>query len=238
MEIVPWLMLSSAFRVFSVQGGLVSLAASTCSDLALFIAFILGARRMIELADGITALGQLTFAQQLKLAHRVLFPVLGLMIVCSVVVQSLGWRWVGLRMMLGFDGIAYDQVPFHGSLWSAILAAITLLLLIQVEMTGSTNIFTTLKELYRRLWFMGPAIVAVFIGDIVLTFMQGAVRQIVFAFWQSAWAPSLVRVLVFFTFVFTFASIRLWMTLAILVFGLRASYRRGGPAPTPNLPQT
>lgn len=63
-EAVPWLMLAAAMRVLMVKGGLVWLFASVCSDIAIFLAFMLAARRMIELSDGKTALGRLSFAQQ------------------------------------------------------------------------------------------------------------------------------------------------------------------------------
>jgi hypothetical protein len=226
MELVPWMMLSAACRVFSVQGGAIALAATGASDLFLFIAFLLGARRMIELTGGVTTLAALSLRQQIRLAHKVLLPVAGLVIAGAVLVYGLGWRWTGAHMMLGFDGIAYDQAV-DGFLWSAFLAALTLLLVLRVEMSGDANLFAVLTELWRRARHMAPAIVAVAAADFILSLMQGGVRQIVYAFWTSDVGPALVRALTFFAFVFLFASARLWVTLAILVFALRASYRDG-----------
>ena len=77
---------------------------------------------------------------------------------------------------------------------------------------------------------MVPAIITVSFVDIGLSVIQGIVRTVVYAFWHGSTAPSFIRALVFFFFVFAFASIRLWTTLAILVFALRESYRRDARA--------
>ncbi len=74
---------------------------------------------------------------------------------------------------------------------------------------------------------MVPAIVAVTAADIGLSAIQGVVRSAVYVFWHSTAAPQLGRTLVYFIFIFGFAAVRLWVTLAILTFGLRESYRRG-----------
>jgi hypothetical protein len=51
------------------------------------------------------------------------------------------------------------------------------------------------------------------------------VRWLVALFFRTN-APVQLKNLVYFLFVFGFASLRLWVTLAILVFALRESYRR------------
>jgi hypothetical protein len=225
-EIVPWMMLSAAMRVFSVHGGLTTLIAIGLSDICLFIAFLLGAHRMIHLADGSTGIGRLTLRQQLTMAHKVLLPVAGLIVATSVTMSLLGWRWIGHHMLLGFDGIAYDQRTIVGFVWSAFLAALTLLMVLRVETAGNANLFAVLRELAQRARHMVPAIAAIAAADVALNIVQGMVRHVVYAFWVSNAAPSLVRALAFFAFVFLFASLRLWITLAILVFALRGSYLR------------
>jgi hypothetical protein len=223
-------MLSAAIRVFTVHGGFVNLAATSASDLSLFIAFVLGARRMIELADGTTALGRLSLGQQFTLAHVVLLPLAGLIVAACVLVYALGAHWIGLHMLLGFDGIAYDQITLDGFIWSAFLAAVTLLLVLRVETAGDANLFAVLRELWQRARHLAPAIAAAAAADFALSIVQGLVRHVVYAFWISAAAPSLIRALAFYCFVFVFASVRLWITLAIMVYALRASYRRGQAA--------
>lgn len=231
MEIVPWMMLSAAMRVLVVQGGVTALVAMQVSELSLFIAFLLAARRMIELAQGVTTLGQLSFAQQFRMARKILFSVLLVMAAGFAVVYALGWPWVAVHMLMGFDGIAFDQQTLDGFLWSAFLAAITLLLVLRYERAGDASLMAAFGELWRRALYLVPAILAVCVVDIALSIAQGAARGIVYEFWRHGAAPSFVRAMAFYTFVFTFASIRLWITLAILIFALRESYRRGLGAP-------
>lgn len=237
MEIVPWMMLSAAIRVLSVQGGLIALVAMQLSDLCLFIAFLLAARRMIESAGGVTTLGHLGFRQQIAMGRKILWRVIGVMIGGAVLVSACGFKGIGGRMLLGFDGIAYDQQTIDGFLWSAFLAALTLLLVLRFEKSGDARLVPVFKELWSRAYYLVPAILLVALIDIGLSILQGAARGVVFAFWTSDLAPSLVRALTFYAFVFAFAAVRLWITLAILVYALRASYR-GPVTPMPGAAQT
>lgn len=227
LEAVPWLMLATALRVVGARGGVSGQLADICAEVSVFLAFLLAARRMIEFADGQTGLGRLDFAEQLGLAFKVLIPILLLMVVVCAVVASTGAVWTGLNLLLGFDGIAFDQYTPLGMAWSAFLAALTLLMVLEAEQSGEANLFARLKELAQRAACMGPAIVAVAVTHILLSNVQGAVRFVLAVFWHTSGAPQTVKNLLFFFFVFGFASLRLWVTLAILVFGLRESYRRG-----------
>jgi hypothetical protein len=230
MEILPWMMLSAAVRVLSVQGGLTTLLAMQISDLCLFIAFLLAARRMIESTGGVTRLGHLSFGQQVTMGRTILLRVVGVMIAGVVIVSTLGFQQSGARMLLGFDGIAYDQQTIDGFLWSAFLAALTLLLVLRFDKAGDASLVAVFKELWSRAFYLVPAILLVTLIDIVLSILQGAARGVVFAFWKSDIAPSLVRALTFYAFVFSFAAVRLWITLAVLIYALRESYRRATPA--------
>lgn len=238
MEIVPWMMLSAAVRVLSVQGGLVALLAMQVSDLALFIAFLLAARRMIESTGGVTTLGYLSFGQQIRMGRMILWRIVGVMFAGTLIVSACGFQPSGARMMLGFDGIAYDQQTIDGILWSAFLAALTLLLVLRFEKAGDASLMEALKELWMRAFYVVPAILVVALVDIGLTILQGAARGVVHAFFVSDLAPSLVRALAFYAFVFTFAALRLWITLAILIYALRESYRRSPAAPASGTAQT
>lgn len=232
------MMLSAAVRVMVVHGGLTALVVMQLSDLALFIAFLLAARRMIEFTGGVTTLGQLSLRQNVVLGRMILARVVTVMVAGAGVVYALGARWIGLHMLLGFDGIAYDMQTPDGFLWSAFLAAFTLLMVLQVERTGHARIADVFRELWARIWFLAPAIALVFIAAIGLSIAQGAARGVVFQFWTSQAAPSFVRAMAFYTFVFAFASLRLWVTLAILVLALRESYRRGTASPGSSLTPT
>jgi hypothetical protein len=238
MELVPWMMLSAAVRVLSVQGGLVGFVAVQISDLCLFIAFLLAARRMIESTGGVTTLGHLSLGQQVAMGRKILLRVVGVMIVGAVIVSACGIQPSGARMLLGFDGIAYDQQTIDGFLWSAFLAALTLLLVLRYEKSGDADLVAAFRQLWARAYYLVPAILLVALIDVGLSILQGAARGVVFAFWTSDLAPSLVRALTFYAFVFSFAALRLWITLAVLVYALRESYRRGPAAPASGATQT
>ncbi len=233
LEAVPWLMLATALRFVGARGGVSGQLANICAEVSVFLAFLLAARRMIEFTDGSTGLGRLDFAEQLGLAFTVLIPILLLMIVVCVAVVMTGAVWTGLNLLLGFDGIAFDQYTPLGMAWSAFLAALTLLMVLEAEQSGEVNLFARLKELGQRGACMLPAIAAVAIAHIMLSNVQGAVRSLVAVFWHTSAAPQNVKNLVYFFFVFGFASVRLWVTLAILVFALRESYRRSQALPAP-----
>ncbi len=227
LEAVPWLMLATAMRMVGWRGGVAGQLAAICADLSVFLAFLLAARRMIEFADGKTGLGRLDFAAQLGLAFTVLVPILLLMLVASIVVAATGAVWTGLNLLLGFDCIAFDQYTPFGMTWSAFLAALTLLMVLEAERSGKVSLFARLKELGLRVLCMGPAIVAVATFHVLLSGVQGGVRLALVGFWHTSAAPLVLKNLLYFFFVFGFASLRLWVTLAILVFALRESYRRG-----------
>jgi hypothetical protein len=102
-----------------------------------------------------------------------------------------------------------------------------LLMILRAERNPNANPLVALKELWQRSPCMAPAIGVVAGAHVGLSVVQGMVRVVVYAFWHVSGPPQLIRTMVFVLFVFGFASIRLWLTLAILTFGLRESYRRG-----------
>ncbi len=159
MEAVPWLMFASAMRIIAVVvGGLPGLAASVFSDIAIFLAFLLAARRMIELTDGETGLGRLSFKDQLIMARSVLAPIVVLVLVVGIAVAATGQVRTAQLLMLGVDGIAFDQMSFIGMAWSAFLAALMLLMILRAERNPNANPLVALKELWQRSPCMAPAI--------------------------------------------------------------------------------
>jgi hypothetical protein len=61
-----------------------------------------------------------------------------------------------------------------------------------------------------------------------LSFGQGLVRSLIWNFWQTSEASQFVKNLIYFVFIFSFAMLRLWMSLAILTYGLKQSYFKRG----------
>ncbi|MEJ2626269.1 MAG: hypothetical protein P8Z80_17630 [Pseudolabrys sp.] len=238
LEAVPWLMLATALRFIQARlgplGGPLAIAAW---HVAIFLAFLLAARRMIELTDGHTELGALSFRQQLELTRKVLVPVLLFMLASAFVVAYLGARWVAGNMLLGVDAIAFDQYIWIGMAWSAFLTALMLLMVLNVDSGGRSHLFAALRELWQRASCMGWAIIIATVAQIVLHAVQGAARAAVHAYVWMPGPPHSLQKLVFFFFVFGFAVLRLWMTLAIMTFWLRQSYRQAVLPTTMNGPE-
>jgi hypothetical protein len=131
------------------------------------------------------------------------------------------------HLLLGFDGIAFDQFTRVGMIWSSLLAAIVVMMLVTAEDTGKPQLIPAFVEIARRWRFMLPAIAVVAVVHMLLNVVQGQARAALQAVWQDP-APLHLNLL-YFLFVFGFATVRLWATIVILIFGLRESYRSGGP---------
>ena len=232
LETVPWLMLAAALRVVVYNGGLAAFQAGIGANAAIFIALLLCARRMIEFTDGTTQLGYLSLHDQLALAYRILHPV-GLLIVGVYIgLASIGARTLAPQFYFGFDGIAFDQHCNLGRLWSAVIAAIVLLMVLNHEHSRKPSIFGALRELAARWKFLLAGIVAAALFQVLLSPVQGLVRWWIYVFWTGTAAPEALKGAIYFTFIFGFATLRLWGTVAILIFALRESYRSSVPVPT------
>jgi hypothetical protein len=217
-------MLASALRFLAYMKPLVALPAIVLASFSILLAFLLAARRMIEFADGATRLGTFTFADQLHLAKRILRHVAVLLFGATILVAVVAPN-AAVFMLAGFDGIAFDQYSKVGMIWSATLAAIVLLMVVRAGDGDNVTLTGTLRELGSRLRYLLPAVVLLAGILIVLSAIQAEVRWLVALFFRTN-APVQLKNLVYFLFVFGFASLRLWVTLAILVFALRESYRR------------
>jgi hypothetical protein len=231
LETVPWLMLAAALRVIIYNGGIAALPAEIAANAAIFIALLLCARRMVEFTGGATQLGYLSLRDQLILAYRVLHPV-GLLIVGVYIGLSLiGARTLAPSFYFGFDGIAFDQYSHLGRLWSAVIATVILLMVVRYEYGQQPSMLGCARELAARWKFLLAGIVVAALFQILLSPVQGFVRWWVYLFWTGTEAPDALKAAVYFTFIFGFATLRLWGTVAVLIFALRESHRRGVPAP-------
>lgn len=145
LEAVPWLMLASASRFLAYMKPLVALPAIVLASFSIFLAFLLAARRMIEFADGTTRLGTFTFADQLRLAKRILRHILVLLFGATIAVAVVAPK-SAVFMLAGLDGMAFDQFSKLGMVWSAILAAIVLLMVVRAGDGGNVTLAGALRE--------------------------------------------------------------------------------------------
>jgi hypothetical protein len=228
LEALPWLIMAAAMRVIAFGGGAVAFLAVLVASIAVLHAFLVVAQRAIELNDGQTTIGELEFADQFRLTKAVLWRIALLMLAADCSLMAAGYVGVAPHMMEGLDGMAFDQWTDVGKLWSAVIAALVLLMIVDAERNGGRiSFFRALGEFGRRALWVGAAIVvlsAVYLG---LGLGQGWVRSAIWNFWQLSSASQFIKNLIYFVFIFSFAMLRLWMTLLVLTYGLKQSYIRG-----------
>ena len=121
--------------------------------------------------------------------------------------------------------MAFDQYTALGKFWSAFIAALVLLMLVGAERNrGRVGLFAALGEFARRWYWLGCAVIALGVAYLGLGLVEGFVRSAIRAFWQTSDASQFIKNLIYFVFIFSFAMLRLWMTLLILTCGLKRSY--------------
>jgi hypothetical protein len=228
LEALPWLVLAAAMRVIAFTGGPMALPAIVVATIAVLHAFIVVAQRSIELADGHTKLGELDLSDQFRLSWAILKRIGLMMIVSGLTLWHAGYQAFAPNMMLGLDGMAFDQFTIIGKFWSAIVAALVLLIIVNAERNGGrVNFFAAAGEFARRCVWIGAAAAVLGIAYVALGFGQGVVRSAIWNFWQTSSSNQFIKNLIYFVFIFSFAMLRLWMTLLILTWGLKQSYIRG-----------
>jgi hypothetical protein len=226
LEALPWLILAAAMRVVAYGGGPVALPAIIVASIAVLLAFVLVTQRSIELAEGQTGLGSLTLTEQVKLALSILVRVTLLMFAGGLLAIFTGFLKVAPHLMLGLDGMAFDQFTVPGKFWSATVAALVLLMIVGADANnGAVDFMSAVKEFRRRFVWIGASIAALSAIYIGLGFVQGAVRHAIWIYGQAAPHGHFVKNLIFFVFIFSFAMLRLWITLLVLTYGLKQSYR-------------
>src|SRR5262245_54206078 len=225
LQALPWLVMAAAMRVIAFGGGAVALPAIIVANLAVLQAFLATATRSIEAEGGQTGLGNLDFLEQFQLMRVVLWRIVGLMLAATVALVALGFTGMAPDMLYGIDGMAFDQHTVIAKFWSAFIAALILLILVGAERNrGRVGLFAALREFAQRWYWLGGAVIVLGIAYLGLGLIQGWVRSAIRIFWQTSDASQFIKNLIYFVFIFSFAMLRLWMTLLILTYGLKQSY--------------
>jgi len=228
IEALPWLVLATGMRVIAFGGGPAALPAIIVASIAVMQAFLVTARRSIEIADGQTNLGSLTFSQEIRLSWSILIRTTVVMLFASF-----AWAWTGhasnvFNPMNGIDGMAFDDPTALGKIWNTVIATIVLLMIVGAERhRNKVRFFAACLEFARRGAWLGAGIAVLALCYFVLGFGQGLVRNAIALYWQAPTPNPLIRNLVFFVFIFSFAMLRLWVTLLVLTFALKQSYING-----------
>ena len=231
LEALPWLIMAAAMRVVAFGGGAVAFPALVVASIAVLHAFLVVAQRSIELNHGQTNLGELDFAEQFRLSKAVLWRIVLLMFAAGCALLAAGFTKFAPNMMDGLDGIAFDQWTDIGKFWSAAIAALVLLMIVDAERNhGEVSFVRALGEFVRRGLWIGTAILVLGLAYLGLGLAQGWVRSAIWNFWQISSASQFIKNLIYFVFIFSFAMLRLWISLLILTYGLKQSYLRADAA--------
>ncbi|MBR0993184.1 hypothetical protein JQ580_20920 [Bradyrhizobium japonicum] len=224
LHALPWLILAAAMRVIAFGGGAVVLPAIIVADISVLLAFFATARQSIEAAGGQSSLGTLTLGEQFKLSFSILWRIMLVMITAALSAAAIGYE-ASYHLMAGLDGMAFDQFTHPGRFWSALIAAIVLLMIVRAERDDNkVALFAAIGEFARRGLWLGAAVVVLGAVNVALAYGQEAVRIAIWNFWQTSSATQFTKNLIYFCFIFSFAMLRLWITLTILTLGLRQSY--------------
>jgi hypothetical protein len=228
LEALPWLVLAAAMRVIAFTGGAMAFPALVVATIAVLHAFIMVAQRSIELADGHTNLGELDLSEQFRLSWAMLGRIGLLMIAVALTISLAGYQAFAPHVMLGLDGMAFDQFTIAGKFWSAFVAALVLLIIVNAERNGGrVSLFAAAGEFGRHGIWIGAAVAVLGGVYVALGFGQDLVRSAIWNFWQTSSSSQFIKNLIYFVFIFSFAMLRLWLTLLILTWGLKQSYIRG-----------
>ncbi|KIZ47818.1 hypothetical protein OO17_02325 [Rhodopseudomonas palustris] len=215
-------------RVISFSVGPLAMLALVFASIAVLNAFIVVAQRSIELAGGQTDLGEQTLRTSLKLSLAILTRIGLLMAAAALAVNSVGGHSLAATMMTGIDGMAFAHVNTLSMWWSAFIATLVLLMVIHAEHNaGQPAMMAAGRELVQRRIWLAASIVVLTVGYVALGFVQDAIRVVLMDFWLHSPLNQILKNLIYFVFILSFAMLRLWMTLLILTFGLKQSYIRG-----------
>jgi hypothetical protein len=225
LHALPWLILAAAMRVVAFGGGVVALPAMVISDGSILLAFFATAQHAIESTGGETSLGKLSLPEQFRLSFAIYWRLTLLMLAAALGTSLTGFPGFARHLMSGLDGMAFDQMTQLGRFWSAWIAALVLLMIVHAERShGEIALFTGIAEFARRGVRLTATVIALGVINIALGFGQGLVRGAIQHFWHSSDASQFIKNLIFFVFVFSFAMLRLWVTLRVLTLGLKQSY--------------
>jgi hypothetical protein len=229
LEAMPWLVLAASMRVMAFNNHFIAIPAIVFASIAVLHAFLVVAQRSIEMAHGQTSLGALTFNEQSRLTRAILWRIGVLMIAATLAVSAAGYTSFGPNLLSGLDGMAFDQASGGGKFWSAFVAALILLMVVGAEQNGGSVVFwKAAEEFARRSLWLGVAVIVLGIIFLGLGWAQGLIRNAIWQFYQTSPIHPMIKNLIYFVFIFGFATLRLWVALLVLTFGLKQSYLRSG----------
>ncbi|TWC06334.1 hypothetical protein FBZ93_102649 [Bradyrhizobium macuxiense] len=226
---LPWLVMATAIRIVGFGKPGLILPALVLADICVLLAFFATARDSIQAAGGQSSLGELTLAEQIRLSRSILWRIVLVIIIATLATAAIGFACFAPHLLWGLDGMAFDQGADLGRFWSAAIAALVLMMIVNAEGNGGrVALFAAVRDLGRHALWLGAAVLVLGAINVALGYGQQLVRTAIWQFWQTSMTGQPIKNLVYVVFIFSFAMLRLWITLSILTFGLKQSYARGG----------
>ncbi|MCP1971622.1 hypothetical protein [Bradyrhizobium elkanii] len=226
---LPWLVMATAIRIVGFGKPGLIVPALVLADVCVLLAFFATARDSIQAAGGQSSLGELTLGEQIKLSLSILWRIVLVIIIATLATAAIGFSSFAPHLLWGLDGMAFDQGADLGRFWSAAIAALVLLIIVNAESNGGrVALFAAVKDLGRHALWLGAAVLLLGVINVALGYGQGLVRTAIWHFWQISMVGQPLKNLIYVVFIFSFAMLRLWITLSILTFGLKQSYARDG----------
>jgi len=225
-EAVPWLLLATVIRIYSrALPDSLLLLGFLAVHVPVFVAFLLASQRMIDLSGGSTSLERLPFTYQLSLSWAVIWRLFILFVATIIGAVSFGMdKNLAARFWVGFDGIVFAWgwgfLPF----WSALVATIVFVMIVEKGLNRKPTFLSVLRQFRARWKYLTQATAIIGLLFFACNFAQLFAGKLVLALGEQLGHP-LGRNLLYIGFFVGLSYVRLWLAITILTYALRASYR-------------
>lgn len=191
----------------------------------LLLAFLVASQRMIEIAGGVSHLGKLSMTEQLRLSRAVVWRMIAIGLLVAVAAKAAGMPPDNAaRFVQGFDGIAFNRYFDLLLIWSPLTAIFAFLMLVEKGLGRAATLRGSAREFAIRWPYLLSAALIIMPCILLLNGLQSLIGPPISDF-VTSFLPERLRVLAVITFLFAFAFARLWLTVALLTYALRRSYR-------------
>ena len=238
-EAIPWLLIASALRVLLYERAIaLSIVAIVLMQMAIFMAFAAVAHSTVKSSGGDSKLEGLSLLGKVFLMKRVMkktikfqvililaTSVLGHVLFDLVGLDTKGISHLAINFFWSFTGMIYTDGFLGARVGSALVAVVTFLLVI----AAASNRPVKLREVLRNLkqhWFAMALAIALLVQS--MHFIN--VNQLEFLRFLMAYDLGDIRInaVIYVIYQTVFAFFRLYLTMLILTYLLRWSYKRQG----------
>ena len=190
-EAVPWLLLATVIRIYSrALPDSLLLLGFLAVHVPVFVAFLLASQRMIDLSGGSTSLERLPFTYQLSLSWAVIWRLFILFVATIIGAVSFGMdKNLAARFWVGFDGIVFAWgwgfLPF----WSALIATIVFVMIVEKGLNRKPTFLSVLRQFRARWKYLTQAAAIIGLLFLACNFAQLFTGKLVLALGEQLGHP-------------------------------------------------